>query len=680
MITWCGMRRCGLVILCLALCAPALAEPPVRGEAEAVMVDEAPKLDGTLDDPLWQKCPPLVLGACDKDQPLDPATEARVLFGPKAVYVGVSCAEPDTAGLSARVRDRDGEVWGDDAVEIHISGDPRLGDYQFLVNPAGTLYDARDKEAAWNSSAEVAASVVDGNRWTATLAIPLAEVGAYVGENQPWVLNVCRSRPRGGLWSWSVLGECDFHRTTDFGRITGVRVPRRADGVTREADPLPPPPKAGRGTPQGSVTVYERFGDVEVASAKGQFPLAVRDSGDLKIAFLATGRGGAGDAALNFFDTMARDNTTPWAPRMLDGERPLPVVYRCDRFRYNGSSQTVAAKTLYSGIAFIGPANGALALRDFVVYRGEDRDPPPQPAGLKAAAGPDGAALSWDRVRDNTGIACYCIARSGADGAFAKMAEAAEPAYRDAAAGPGRWSYRVAAVDFHDNVGPWSDPVTVEVAAPAVAAAPSPEREDRAKYAERVRGIHRAGRGKVVKGRVLCFGDSLTHAVTYGRAVEGRLGRYDVVARGYPSQRTGFGREKIAEHLREFNPEYCLVLLGTNNGKSEADIAAAMDDLAAIVAACDAHGTVAGLATIPPRGFTDAESKPEAAYNRALVALARERRIPVAYLFEEFLAARDRADVLCPDGVHFHKDGFDAAGRAWRRMHEQVAFAVLVPE
>jgi hypothetical protein len=46
------MRRWALVIACLACPLPAEAEPPVRGEADAVMVDAAPKLDGTLDDPL----------------------------------------------------------------------------------------------------------------------------------------------------------------------------------------------------------------------------------------------------------------------------------------------------------------------------------------------------------------------------------------------------------------------------------------------------------------------------------------------------------------------------------------------------------------------------------------------------------------------------------------------------
>ena len=313
------------------------------------MVEQAPKLDGTLDDPLWQKCPPLVLGGCGGDGPLEPRTEARVLFGPTTVFIAVACDEPNTDDLVARVRERDGDVWGDDCVEIHVSGDHRLGDHQFIVNPAGTLYDARDKDPAWNSGAVVAAGVVPGKRWVATLAIPMADVGAYVGENLPWVLNVNRSRPDGRLWSWAVLGECDFNRRSDFGLVTGVSVPRRADGVTREAEAVPPPPRPLRGTTEGSVVVYERFGDVEVTAARGEFPVAVRDSRDLRIAFLATGGAGARDAAINVFDTLARDNTTSWAPRMLAGEQPLPVVYRCDSFRYNGSSQTVAARRSIRG-------------------------------------------------------------------------------------------------------------------------------------------------------------------------------------------------------------------------------------------------------------------------------------------------------------------------------------------
>jgi hypothetical protein len=71
----------------LAWLPAVAAEQPVRGELEAVMVEQAPRLDGTLDDPLWQKCPPLLLGGCGQDGPLEPRTEARVLFGPTTVFI-----------------------------------------------------------------------------------------------------------------------------------------------------------------------------------------------------------------------------------------------------------------------------------------------------------------------------------------------------------------------------------------------------------------------------------------------------------------------------------------------------------------------------------------------------------------------------------------------------------------
>ena len=45
----------------LRLVAILAAAQPVRGTTAAVTVVAAPKIDGTLDDPLWQKCPPLVL-------------------------------------------------------------------------------------------------------------------------------------------------------------------------------------------------------------------------------------------------------------------------------------------------------------------------------------------------------------------------------------------------------------------------------------------------------------------------------------------------------------------------------------------------------------------------------------------------------------------------------------------
>lgn len=48
-------------LLALAWCAPAGAQLPhlAQRTAEAFRVDHAPKLDGTLDDPLWQSAKPI---------------------------------------------------------------------------------------------------------------------------------------------------------------------------------------------------------------------------------------------------------------------------------------------------------------------------------------------------------------------------------------------------------------------------------------------------------------------------------------------------------------------------------------------------------------------------------------------------------------------------------------------
>ena len=175
----------------------------------------------------------------------------------------------------------------------------------------------------------------------------------------------------------------------------------------------------------------------------------------------------------------------------------------------------------------------------------------------------------------------------------------------------------------------------------------------------------------------MAMGDSLTYATNYRTAMAAALGRYRVEAKGYPGQRTSFGRGRIGGDLAEINPEFCLILLGTNNSKNDPSIAAAMDDLLAMVASCEKRGTVAAVATIPPRGFSDPASKPEARYNQALIKTCRANRIPVAYLFELFQGQPDRRKLLAGDGVHWIGDGFPLTGVAWKKVMDQVSFALM---
>jgi hypothetical protein len=247
------MRRTILAIAVGAVlaagCGEATTQPVLtatRGAVQAVIVSTPPRADGTLNCPIWQKCPPLVLGRCQSQETSPLKTTARVLFDATNLYVAWECIEPDTSALKVEAKARDEDAWNDDSVELFISADPREGHRHFAVNSQGVLQDWKgspegDEDLSWNSSATVKTSIEKNKRWIVTLSVPLKELGAYVGAGQTWSLNLNRTKPLGERqWtesSWSAEGRSKYTDSAGWGKITGVNIPRRADGVTRMAEP-----------------------------------------------------------------------------------------------------------------------------------------------------------------------------------------------------------------------------------------------------------------------------------------------------------------------------------------------------------------------------------------------------------------------------------------------------------
>jgi lysophospholipase L1-like esterase len=671
-----------------------------------------------MKDTVWDQCPPWPLGKCTSEDLQRHKTWARVLFDGTHVFVGVFCEEPDTDKLVMRAGKHDDPVWNDDSVEIFFVSDPQEPYCQLVVNPRGVLYDARNKDPAWNSSADVRASIDRGRSWTVTLKIPLAKLGAYVGDGQMWTMNICRTRPaRGGLpaalSSWAVLTEADYHAVREFGVVTGINIPRRANGVTRiRSGPAPRPQVLNRGRSIGGVTVYHKMtfdedaGDWEpvngarltltgdAVSGKAlrvecpqgwsgaRMPMSIRGSRDLKVAVLMKGRH-LSSAGVNIYDTVAGDNTTPYGHRYFRENDFTPILYFLDRCRYNSrTTGFVGPATLYNHIQFFGPGKAAagvsLTLDNFAVYRGADRQPPEKVTGLAATPIRNGVRLTWDPAPDNVFAQLYVISRAVRGGSFQKIAESYTTRYDDLATEKGRCRYRVCAVDFEENAGPWSDAVNVDAPAGRPPAKPTREQTDRVGYAERIRRIHARGVGKVRKGHATLFGDSLTGATVYPHCAQAAFGNLTVNAFGYPSMKTSFGRNKVEEILKLDNPEFMFILYGTNNNKRDDQLPQAMEDLVAIARACEEHGTVPVLGTIPPRGWTP-ESAPEAAFNRRVIELCRKLQVPTAYIFEGFQAAGDRRKYMAKDGVHWRGEGMQIGARAWAKTLDQIRFVLRDP-
>jgi len=94
------------------------------------------------------------------------------------------CFEPEMSSLKMSEKIRDGGgIWSDDFIEFFICPDPSNTDYamQFVVNPAGTVWDMRYaigiKSKEWDSNSVKTSVALEKNRWILDVRLSLDELG-----------------------------------------------------------------------------------------------------------------------------------------------------------------------------------------------------------------------------------------------------------------------------------------------------------------------------------------------------------------------------------------------------------------------------------------------------------------------------------------------------------------------
>jgi len=168
--------------------SPTGAQEPLRS-ARASRVDRAPKLDGTLNDSLWQQATPIsnfLQREPFEGQIPTERTEVRILYTRHEVYFGITCFDSNPAGIVATELRRDVSQELDDYFEIVIdSAHDRRNAYVFQVNPLGTQRDALiteeqrtdtslgDGDSGWDGVWSSEARKMQ-NGWTLTVGIPFA--------------------------------------------------------------------------------------------------------------------------------------------------------------------------------------------------------------------------------------------------------------------------------------------------------------------------------------------------------------------------------------------------------------------------------------------------------------------------------------------------------------------------
>jgi hypothetical protein len=95
------------------LAQPLQAETEGLRSAEAVRIDHAPRLDGTVNDPLWQQASAITnfkQREPFEGRPATEKTEVRVLYSRNEIYFGITCHDSSAGGPVATQLRRDAGV------------------------------------------------------------------------------------------------------------------------------------------------------------------------------------------------------------------------------------------------------------------------------------------------------------------------------------------------------------------------------------------------------------------------------------------------------------------------------------------------------------------------------------------------------------------------------------------
>ncbi len=219
---------------------------PETFHAIAVRLPEgrAPKIDGRLDDDVWQLAP--AQGRFIQREPRfgwasTERTEFRILYDDKTLYFGIWAFDDEPEKIRASEMKRDSQLKKGDAIKITIDTfhDHRNAFY-FSTNPLGARKDANSVEEGrtvnydWNAVWQSRTSV-DARGWYAEIAIPLSQLRFKGGPGETvWGLNLCRIIVRKNeetYWvpfprEWQSIG---FARMSHAGVLLGLRdlTPRR---------------------------------------------------------------------------------------------------------------------------------------------------------------------------------------------------------------------------------------------------------------------------------------------------------------------------------------------------------------------------------------------------------------------------------------------------------------------
>ncbi len=233
------MHRSIFPVLIVAFITPAMLSAPVsaedveRRQIVAVRVEEPPKIDGKLDDVVWQKAQPsegFIQMKPHRGEPMNQQTSIRVLYDDENIYFGFQCDDSEPEKVLGTEMRRDYQVWEtNDYIRFVIDTyhDQRNA-YYFGTNPRGAKVDARitdngqfhlNWDAVWDGAA-----TRHSEGWSAEFAIPFGQLRFPHKEEHVWGFNAARTIRRADEdGCWTSIETDNINVISNAGELVGLQ-------------------------------------------------------------------------------------------------------------------------------------------------------------------------------------------------------------------------------------------------------------------------------------------------------------------------------------------------------------------------------------------------------------------------------------------------------------------------
>ncbi|WP_242926439.1 DUF5916 domain-containing protein [Pontibacter vulgaris] len=199
-------------------------------ELQALRITDAPKIDGVLNEAIWQQAQIATNFIQNRPTP-GPAevhpTEVRILYDDEAIYIGAIMNDVSQDSIFRQMGKRD-DLGNTDFFGVFLDTyNDQLNGFGFFTTPAGVQLDARyssnGEDFSWNAVWESNTSL-QGNSWVAEFKIPYSAIRFSSKPEQLWGLNFMRNRQstRQGYF-WNHVDPAVDGFVNQWGKLTGIK-------------------------------------------------------------------------------------------------------------------------------------------------------------------------------------------------------------------------------------------------------------------------------------------------------------------------------------------------------------------------------------------------------------------------------------------------------------------------